>query len=80
MTFRSQYCEDKDGTMLFLVMEDNNKKEQMRIPIYLSKEAAKKLPTLETSLKQLPKMFEMMYTSGKKLEKINFISESIQLE
>lgn len=83
MILRTQYCNDKsedtNETMLFIILEDNKGNEKMRVPLYLSEDAVKALPDLEASFREIPKLLQMIYTSGIKHEEIQFINEEVEI-
>lgn len=62
--------QDKDQ-LLFLVLSEDNK-EYFRVPVYVSEETSEKMPQLGSAIKDLPKLMEMIYNSGKNNEEITF--------
>lgn len=85
MTLRCQYChsstdENIKETMLFIILEDENKNEILRLPLYLAADAVASLPNLEEAFKNIPILLNMIYESGKNNEEVKFITEDITLQ
>ena len=75
---RIQYCNDDDGSIVFITVEKEGK-ELLKTPFYLSKKAEEQLPQLKDGFESLPQLLEMIYNSGKNQEEILFKTESIPI-
>lgn len=85
MTLRCQYCNSKTKeeikeTMLFIILEDDDKNEILRLPLYLAADAVSSLPSLKDAFKNIPTLLNMIYESGKNNEEVKFITEDITLQ
>lgn len=65
--------------MLFIILVDDNGLEVKKYPIYLTKEMITKLPVLQDTLINIKDIFEIVYNSGKKDEKIEFVEENVNI-
>lgn len=65
--------------MLFIILVDDSGLEVKKYPIYLTKEMAAKLPVLQDTLIDIKDIFEIVYNSGKKDEKIEFVEENVNI-
>ena len=69
----------QDEAMNFIILADDDGVEIKKFPIYINKEMATKLPVLSETYSTLPELFKMVYESGLNGEKIDFISEKVEL-
>lgn len=69
----------QEERMLFIIILDDEGLEVKKYPIYLTKEAAEKLPVLQETFVDIKNLFEMIYNSGKNNEDIDFILESVNI-
>lgn len=66
-------------SMLFIILVDDEGNEIKKYPIYINEEMTKKLPILKETYSDLPSLIEMVYNSGKNNEKLEILSEKIEL-
>ncbi len=69
----------EEERMLFIIIVDDDGSEIAKYPIYLTKEASEKLPVLQETFTKIKDIFELVYNSGKKNEKIEFILENAKI-
>ena len=69
----------QEERMLFIIILDDDGLEVKKYPIYLTKDAAEKLPVLQETFVDIKNLFEMVYNSGKNNEDIDFILESVNI-
>lgn len=69
----------QEERMLFIILVDDNGLELEKYPIYITKEMKEKLPVLEDTLLKIRDIIQMTYNSGKKDEKIEFITENVNI-
>lgn len=69
----------QDERMLFIILADDSGLELEKYPIYITKEMKEKLPVLEDTLLKIRDIIQMAYNSGKKDEKIEFITENVNI-
>lgn len=77
MVFRQ--VKGQDERMLFIILVDDNGLEFDKYPIYITKEMKEKLPVLEDTLLKIKDIIQMTYNSGKKGEKIEFVTEDVNI-
>lgn len=68
-----------EEAMKFIILADDSGVEIKKFPVYINKEMTAKLPILSETYSTLPELFKMVYESGLNKEKIDFISESVEL-
>lgn len=68
-----------EEAMKFIILADDDGVEIKKFPVYINKEMTAKLPILSETYSTLPELFKMVYESGLNKEKIDFISESVEL-
>lgn len=68
-----------EEAMKFIILADDDGVEIKKFPVYINKEMTAKLPILSETYSTLPELFKMVYESGLNKEKIDFISESVDL-
>lgn len=71
--------ESTDESMRFIILVDDDNIEIKKFPIYINKEMTEKLPALLETYNDMPDIFRMIYESGLKQEKIEFIEEKLNL-
>lgn len=69
----------QEERMLFIIILDDEGLEIKKYPIYLTKDAAEKLPVLQETFVDIKNLFEIVYNSGKNNEDIDFILESVNI-
>ena len=69
----------QEERMLFIIILDDDGLEIKKYPIYLTKDAAEKLPVLQETFVDIKNLFEMVYNSGKNNEQLDFILESVNI-
>lgn len=69
----------QEERMLFIIILDDDGLEVKKYPIYLTKDAAEKLPVLQETFVDIKNLFEMVYNSGKNGEELDFILERVNI-
>jgi hypothetical protein len=68
---------EKDETLLFVHVQDEDGTDLMVLPFYHEKEAVKKDIRLQESIDKLPQLLQMIYNTGKENIEVEFETKEV---